>query len=302
MSPYLASRYVELSRPTATVNDLPQAPFMAGAEPFHFEAGGENACLMVHGFMGSAHEVRGLGSYLAERGITTRGLLLTGHGTRPEDMARCTYRDWVADVESALDELVASGKRVFLCGLSMGGTLTLNVAARRNSESRLSGVISLAAPLCLTDWRLGVVTVVGLIARSRAWGQPDIKDRSQCERHVAYQRAGVRAMLQLLRLTRETRRLAPRVKQPLLVVHSRHDNTVPPFNAELIMRTVSSQDRELVWLKNCYHVVTVDYESARVRQAVAQFIEQRSSSEGPPSPRPSPRRRGSSAICEPDRS
>src|SRR5438128_2698936 len=98
---------------------LTPAPVMAGAEPFRFDAPGTTACLLVHGFTRSAFEVRELGRHLAECGVSARGLLLSGHGTRPEDMTRFSYRDWIADVEAALEELLSEGKRVFLCGLSM---------------------------------------------------------------------------------------------------------------------------------------------------------------------------------------
>ena len=250
---------------------------MAGAEPFRYEAPGETACLLVHGFTGTAHELRDLGRHLAESGVTARGLLLSGHGTRPEDLARFSYRDWIADVERALDELLAEGKRVFLCGLSMGGTLALNVAARRADEPGLAGVVTLAAPLRLADWRLRLLPVMGWMVRWQKWGRPDIKDESQWERHVAYRRFHVRGLLELLRLLRDTRRVVPRVEQPLLVIHSRCDNTVPPFNAELIMRAVASPDRRLVWLENCFHVVTLDYDSEYVQGAVTAFIREYSS-------------------------
>ena len=254
----------------------PLASLMPGAEPFRFDGAGDTACLLVHGFTGSAHELCDLGRHLAGQGITARGLLLSGHGTRPEDMARFSHRDWIADVDAALDELLAEGKRVFLCGLSMGGTLALNVAARRVHEPGLAGVITLAAPLRLADWRLRFVPIVGWIVRWQNWGRPDIKDERQWERHVAYGRFHVRALVQLLRLLRETRRLVPRVAQPLLVIQSRSDNTVPPFNAELIMSSVASRDRQLVWLENCFHVVTLDYDSDYVQGAVTAFIKEHS--------------------------
>jgi carboxylesterase len=251
---------------------LASLPLMAGAEPFDFETPGQTACLLVHGFTGSAHELRYLGSHLADCGITARGVLLSGHGTRPQDMARYTDRDWIADVESALDELLAEGKRVFLCGLSMGGTLALNVAARRSEDPRLAGVITLSALLRLADWRLSLVPIAAWLARWHTWGRPDIKDQTKWERHVAYRRFHVRALVHLLRLLRETRQLVAKVRQPLLVIHSREDNTVPTFNAELIMRSVASHDKRLLWLENCYHVITLDYASERVHEEVAAFI------------------------------
>jgi len=249
---------------------------LAGAEPFRFDAPGATACLLIHGFTGSAHEVRDLGRHLADQGVTARGVLLSGHGTRPEEMARYDYQHWIADVESELDDLLAEGKRVFIGGLSMGGTLALNVAARRSGERNLVGVITLAAPLRLVDWRLSFLPVAGLVVRWQQWGQPDIKDRSQWDRHVAYRRFHVRALGQLLRLLHDTRRRVSLVQQPLLVIQSRQDNTVPAFNAELIMKSVSSRERRLVWLENCYHVVTLDYDSEQVHREVVRFIREHS--------------------------
>ena len=252
------------------------APIMPGAEPFRFDAPGELACLLVHGFTGTANELRYLGMHLAECGITSRGILLSGHGTRPEEMARYSYRDWIADVETALDELLAEGKRVFLGGLSMGGTLALNLAARRRDDPRIRGVIALAAPLRLVDWRLNLLPIAGLIVRWQSWGKPDIRDQAQWARHVAYQRFHVRSLVQLVRLLKETRRLISAVHQPLLVIHSKLDNTVPPFNAELIVRRAASERARLVWLDNCYDVMTLDYDSERVHREVVDFIREHS--------------------------
>jgi carboxylesterase len=249
---------------------------MPGAEPFRFDAPGHLACLLVHGFTGSANELRYLGLHLAESGITAHGILLSGHGTRPEEMARYTYHDWIADVERALDQLLDEGKQVFIGGLSMGGTLALNVAARRRNDSRIAGVIALAAPLRLVDWRLSLLPILGVVIRWQSWSKPDIKDEAQWERHVAYRRFHVRALVQLIRLLKETRQLLPAVHQPLLVIHSKLDNTVPPFNAELIVRRAESQRTRLVWLENCYHVMTLDYDSEQVHREVVDFIREHS--------------------------
>jgi carboxylesterase len=246
---------------------------MVGAEPFHFEGNGDIACLLVHGFTGTPNELRDLGRHLADRGVTARGVRLSGHGTRPEDMGGLSYRVWIADVEKELDELLERHRVVFLGGLSMGGTLALNVAARRKDDSRVAGIIALAAPLRLVDWRLTVVPFAGWAVRWQSWGRPDIKDQRQWDRHLGYGRFRLSALAQLLHLLRETRALLPRVEQPILVVHSRRDHTVPAFNADLIVGGVSSQERRLVWLENSYHVMTLDFEFETVQQEVEHFIE-----------------------------
>jgi carboxylesterase len=250
----------------------PLVSLMPGAEPFSFDVAGGDACVLVHGFTGSPNEVRELGTYLAEQGVSAHGLLLQGHGTSPNDLRGCSYREWLRQIDAKVEELCEAGKRVFLCGMSMGGTLALNVAARRASEARIAGVVSLAAPLRLIDWRLSLLPLIGLLKRWERWGRPDIKDERQWERHVAYDRFHIDALRQLLALMAETRTLLPQVRQPLLVMHSRYDHTVLGYNAELIMQSVSSASRRLVWLENSYHVLTVDFDAQAVRERVTAFI------------------------------
>jgi len=100
------------------------------AEPFFFE-GNEIAVLVVHGFTGSTQSMRYLGAQLNQQfGFTVSGPRLAGHGTSPNDMETTGYSDWVASAEEAMHQLAESYGRVFITGLSMGGTLTLNLAAR----------------------------------------------------------------------------------------------------------------------------------------------------------------------------
>ena len=73
-------------------------------DPFFFE-GGTTGCLLIHGFSGSPPEMRPMGEYLAERGLTVLGVRLAGHGVTPEDMAPTGWRDWVGSAKRGLQEL-----------------------------------------------------------------------------------------------------------------------------------------------------------------------------------------------------
>ena len=248
-------------------------PIMTGAEPFAYSGRGDVGALLVHGFTGTPYEMRPVGEHLAQRGIGSEAVLLRGHGTHPDDMLSARHGDWVADVEAGLDRLATRYRRVFLIGLSMGGTLVLNVAARHANDPRVAGVVSIAAPVRLTDWRLRILRWGCKVIRWQLWGRPDIKDRRAWAGHVAYKKFRTQTVLELLALMNETFDRLPSVTQPLLLLHARQDHVVPPKNAPLIYGLVGSTDKRLVWLDNAYHVVTVDFCAPVLNEAVASFVE-----------------------------
>jgi carboxylesterase len=118
-------------------------------EPFFFP-GRNNApgILLTHGFTGTPKEMRWMGEYLNQKhGFTCLGVRLTGHATRPEDMIRSRYTDWLASVEDGFHLLAGAAPRVYLAGLSMGGVLSLLAA----SSLPVHGVIAMATPYNLPE-------------------------------------------------------------------------------------------------------------------------------------------------------
>jgi carboxylesterase len=255
-------------------------PIMPGAEPFEYPGRPDIGVLLVHGFTGSPFEMRPIGKALASGDIGSIGVLLRGHGTHPDDMVGYRYTDWIADVEAGLDRLLERHDRAVIVGLSMGGTLTLNVGARRANDPRVAGIVSIGGTLYLADWRLQLVNVINKIVKWQAWGQPDIKDRSAWERHVAYRRFRISALPQLLALMRDTTRRLPEIHQPILIVHARDDHIVPPGNAERIRDGIASPDRRVLLLDNCYHVSTVDFDADRLNAEIVRFVERLASPDG----------------------
>lgn len=246
---------------------------MPGAEPFEYPGRDDLAVLLVHGFTGTPFEMRQLGEALAAAGIGSACPLLRGHGTYPDDMLGHPYTDWIEDAERALDGLLARHDRLVVVGLSMGGTLALNVAARRADDARIAGLVTISAPLVLDDWRLGFARLIVKIVKWQAWGKPDIKDRSAWDRQTNYRRIRTRAILELLGLLEETRGRLMQVTQPTLIVQAREDHIVPPRNADLIRDGIGSTDRQVIVLDNCYHVSTVDFDAPLLSAEVVRFVQ-----------------------------
>ena len=239
------------------------------------------AVLCIHGFGGEPFEMLDLAGALEALGCAVRTPLLPGHGTTPEDWDRTGFSDYAGAVEREYDELAAAHGRVMVCGLSMGGTLTLHLARVR----RPACVAVLAAPVFLyrfwppeaTDWRL---PLVGLLKRIRPlWPTGASNPES---RRIAPWRGyeGVTSLCALhsfLKGMREERLGLGRIEAPLLAVQARGDRTVPDSNARVIVDGVSSSVKKLIYLDitetiTGHHVITTHIETkGRVRELVSGF-------------------------------
>jgi carboxylesterase len=195
-------------------------------------------------------------------------------------MVGCRHTDWIADVEAGLDRLLERYERAVIVGLSMGGTLTLNVAARRASDPRVVGLVTIGGTIYLADWRLAFVNVIHRFVKWQAWGKPDIKDASAWDRHVAYRRIRTQAIPELLNLMRETNQRLSSIQQPTLIVHARDDHIVPPGNANRIRDGIGSADRRVLILDNCYHVSTVDFDADLLNAEIVRFVKRVGSRDG----------------------
>lgn len=240
------------------------------AEPFFFP-GNRIGCLLIHGFTGAPKEMRWMGEYLAAQGYTVLGVRLAAHATRPEDMLRARWPDWVASVEDGYHLLRGAADQVFLAGLSMGGALALLCA---DGRLPLAGVIAMSTPYSLgDDWRLPYVQWLCRLQPRLQKGPPDWRNPLAAQDHVDYPYYPTRAIAELRDLLAEMRQALPRVNVPVLLAHSRQDGGVPPENMEKIYQSLGSAEKTMLWLENSGHVITREPERERLFQAAHAFIQ-----------------------------
>ncbi len=240
----------------------------------NFYKNGPVGCLLVHGFTGSPNELLDLGEFLASKKLTVSIPALPGHGTHSGDLFNYTWRDWFDAVKTAYHELHLECDEVFLCGLSMGGALALHLAAH---EPSVKGIVTLSGAIHFPAWKKIVVKgLKGVVKfRHKKHGE-DVRDTSTRPRLGSYRRYPYSAVDKLFELIEHVRDDLPKVTQPILIIHSRKDHTIPFSNSEIIFRLVGSTDKRKVDLSESYHIITVDVEKEKVREEIFEFIQQHS--------------------------
>ena len=237
------------------------------AQPFSFE-GGKTGVLVVHGFTGCTQSMRPLGEGLAAAGFTVLGPRLPGHGTSVEDMATRTWEEWVGEAEKGLRELMDRCDKVFVTGLSMGGTITCYLGEKY--AEKVAGLMPINAAVAKLNPLLPLTTVTKYFMKTIPGVGSDIKDPNMKE--SCYDKVPVRAAAELYELMKLTKRDLPKITAPILIFASREDHVVPTANGPYILENVSSKDKELVWLENSYHVATLDYDKDLIVKRCVEFI------------------------------
>jgi carboxylesterase len=238
--------------------------------PF-FLAGGPTGALMIHGFTSSPPEMRLVGDYLHQRGLTVSGPLLPGHGTTVEDMNRCRWSDWTAHAGQALAELRDRCETVFVGGQSMGSLISLYLAAHHPD---LRGAVLYSPALKVGNPLIHLAPILKhLVPDKPKSGRSDSVDPETHRRLWSYEAYPSFAAHELLKLTREVYRLLPRVTCPLLIIHSTRDRHIHPQSAQLTHERAGSADKELVTLHDSGHCLTVDGEWEFVARKTDEFIQ-----------------------------
>lgn len=252
---------------------------MRGAEPI-FYRGNETGCLCLHGFMASPNEVRWLGDSFAEEGYTVYCPRIAGHGVDPKLAVYTRWEEYFASVLDGYHLLRQQCDRVFVFGMSMGGTLGLLLA----SQMELNGVGVMASPIQFLSRRLKYAHQLRYLYPFSYQPTPDsINEKVKAEQQrrgepivgrVRYEHWPTAALAQLYQLTNYTYQQLPLVKTPLLLIYSEKDPTVPVSDGELISEKVSSQHIQKHILKESGHILTQDTERDTVFELSRQFVHQ----------------------------
>lgn len=243
---------------------------MEEAQPFLFR-GDDHGVLLIHGFTGSAGHMRLLGEHLRDAGFTVRGINLPGHAQSEEAMGRTGWQDWLEAAKQAVVELREQCSHVSVCGLSMGGVLSLLLA----EQMELTAIAPISAPMAVLNPMMPFARVAAPFMPRISWGS-DPERSGMLDQRYDHGYAGfpTHCAYDLSRLIKMARRDLSAVMCPVLAVQSHGDETIAPSSADVIMEGVSSAVKRTLWLDRVPHVCTISCEHQRIADAVAAHFRQ----------------------------
>ena len=109
----------------------------------------------------------------------------------------------------------------------------------------------------ITDWRARHRTNGGTSPSSVSKGYPIFP---------------LRTLTEIDRLIARVRRELHKVTAPTVILQAREDDMTSPRNASIVFDGISSPQRELILLDDCYHVITVDRQREAVVKSLARFF------------------------------
>jgi len=225
--------------------------------------------LLIHGFPGSTTDVRLLGTFLHERGITVSAPLLPGHGTQPGDLNRVRWQDWTTCVDEALAQLSTHCEVMFIGGLSLGSLITIYVSAH---HPELTGIALYSPAVAIRNWLIHLVPLLKHFVPFWPASESDAVAPEAPGRLWTYDVIPTHGAHEVYKLMKAARRLLPDIVVPAIIFHSTLDQEIAPHSAQLTYERIGSADKELVTLHNSGHNILVDAEWEAVAEKTYEFI------------------------------
>lgn len=251
--------------------------------------GGDYAVLALHGLRSTPMELQPLLKALNAAGFTVEAPHLAGFGYAA-DPACGRWGDWLQEALQRFDALAATHRKVAVCGLSMGTTLALALAAERGAQVAAIGALS--TTLYYDGWNtpwysflrpLGYFTPLRhrmVIRECAPYGLKNLRLREWIGGQLAAgpvsaigaSALSLSALHEAEKLMRHTRRKLTRIVAPTLILHSSEDDVASLRSAYKVQRQVQAPDVRLIQLHDSYHMITLDNEREQVAALTTSFF------------------------------
>ncbi len=210
--------------------------------------GNQVGLLMIHGFTATTTEVRLLANEFMKDGFTILAPLLTGHGTRPAELNKTSYLDWIALIEESYQTLLSRCTSIFVAGESMGALLALHLAA---TQPDIAGILCYSPAITVNNLWISMVL--------RYFVKEIKKNRSDDDLlWKGYKVNPVRASAEMYQLQRLVKSELHNIHQPLSIFVGGLDDRISSNSGNYLLNHVSSKIKDYFLYPESPHCMILD--------------------------------------------
>ncbi len=243
------------------MNDIdidPQTVIFEKGKDIFLKNQGNKAILLIHGFTGIPYEMKYLADKIYENtDYTIYVPRLPGHGTNTKDFKESSANDWLRKSYDSYLELKSDYDSVSVIGLSMGGLISLLIAAKFEVNKLIT--ISPALNTYNPFDKLTPILKYFLPKIKQKTGLERIKNSKDKEEkfyhrnyHLYHYTSQIAELVKIMKLTKKN---LTKVTVPTLILASEADKLVPISSSRKIKRKISSSNKEIYIFEKAKHVI-----------------------------------------------
>ena len=255
------------------------------------------AVLLVLGLGGSSLETRPLVARLREHDFHVETFRFTLSGTsnahaQGEDFG-ASYLDWISAGNAAVDLLASRYREINLCGVGLGATLAIAIAAERATV--IDSLTIISTLLYRDGWNVPrwhrLLTLLYYtplrhlirIQERPPYGVKNMRNRAWMSEQFEIGSLSLWGgslltgswLREVDRLMRHARRVLGRVRSPTLMIHAREDDVASVSNVHYARTHIGTDLFTEIIVENSYHLLFFDNDCDFAVTRTIQFINTR---------------------------
>ncbi len=241
-------------------------------DSFYFKGDNGKGVLLIHGWTSTPYEMRAFGEYLNKVGFSVYAPLLSGHGTRPEDLENISWKDWKKDVFRAYDKLFDECEQVFVGGMSFGGTLSLLLAHKKN----VAGIILMSTPYKMRYEKmfrhLAKVVLYFRAYKNKSYFRILGSNEMCLTQVVAYQKYPIISLYEVHYAIKMSLQKLNEIISPTMIIQSRNDHVISRGSMKDLGKSLGSRFVKKRKIKNAYHNFIGDTRNEYIFDEIIEFM------------------------------
>lgn len=229
---------------------------MAKSESIFMQGTNKLGILICHTLGAEPQQMKPLGKKLNKLGYTVSIPLYDGHGGSFENVIQSDVPLWYETVVNAYKELSTTVDKIFVIGMSIGGTFSVKLA----EEFDLAGVITVNAP------------IIGFDLYTDLWQfMQNNEDKAMIKRYRDHRRTYFRFVTELGQIA-----VLKQITAPLFVLQGSLDATRYKTSSMMLMEYVSSEVKQRKDYPRSRHLLLLEADKKEATTDIIEFIQEQS--------------------------